>query len=552
MSTASRNRAVTVVLLVLTAVLWILAAMFKLRVTPFFHAVLIKRVGMIPVLGFMLVAPVIVTVVGISIRRRGTSRGTGVSLIVLGGLFLAVFLAVIGYPMLRSRFEAATPANPQTPRPVAPQIGLPVFPGAEGFGTRTPAGRGGRVLEVTTLADSGPGSLREALEQPGPRIVVFRIGGTIELKDFLTINRPFVTVAGQTAPGGGICLKNAGLTITTHDVLIQHLRIRPGIEGDITPEHNDAVAVLGHHGEIEGASRVVLDHISASWGEDETISVWYGAHDITISNCIISEALNKARHEKRTHSAGLLIGDGSYHVSVHHCLLAHNDFRNPLISSGGTHDVVNNVIYNWGVLPTEIVDPDANTFLNFVGNYFRPGPSSRTDCFEILVNPSGEYGVAKPKLFIQGNLSPHRPNDEAADWSLVGYGFSDHEPSQESFRSPAPFDTHPVTASGAAEAFEQVLAGAGATLPLRDAVDERIVAEVLSGGGRIIDSPDDVGGYPDIEPGTPPIDTDHDGMSDDWETAVGLNPNDPIDGNLDRDSDGYTNLEESIHSEGRL
>jgi len=221
----------------------------------------------------MLVAPLIVAMVGISIRRYGTSRGAGLSLIVLGGFFLTLFLAVIAYPMLRSRFEAATPANPQTPRPLTPQIGLPVFPGAERFGTRTPAGRGGRVLEVTTLADSGPGSLREALEQPAPRIVVFRVTGTIELKDFLTINRPFVTVAGQTAPGGGICLKNAGLTITTHDVLVQHLRIRPGIEGDITPEYNDAVAILGRHGEIDGASHVVLDHVSASWGEDETVSV---------------------------------------------------------------------------------------------------------------------------------------------------------------------------------------------------------------------------------------------------------------------------------------
>lgn len=223
-----------------------------------------------------------------------------------------------------------------------------------------------------------------------------------------------------------------------------------------------------------------------------------------------------------------------------------------MISSGGTHDVVNNVIYNWGVLPAEIIDPDANTFLNFVGNYFRPGPSSRSDCFEILVNPSREYGVAKPKFFVQGNLSPHRPNEEASDWAPVGYGFTDHEPAPESFRSPDPFDTHPVTASRAEEAFEQVLAGAGATLPQRDAVDERIVAEARSGGGRIIDSPDDVGGYPDLAPGTPPIDTDHDGMSDDWETSFGLDPNDPADGNLDRDNDGYTNLEESIQSEGRL
>ena len=534
-------------LLIVTAILWALAALFKLSVSPFFHAFLIKRIGMIPVLGFMFVAPLLAAVIGILDCRRSQSRGVGVSLIVAGGLFLTLFLAVIAVPMLQDRLEAATPANPQTPRPVPPQTGLPVFPGAEGFGTRTPAGRGGRVLEVTTLADSGPGSLREAIDQPGPRIIVFRIGGTIELKDFLIISHPYLTLAGQTAPGGGICLKNAGLTITTHDVLIQHLRIRPGIAGDITPEHNDAVAVLGRHGQIDGASHVVLDHLSASWGEDETVSVWYGAHDITISNCIISEALNKARHEKRTHSAGLLIGDGAYHVSVHHCLLAHNDFRNPLISSGGTHDVVNNVIYNWGMLPAEVVDPDANTFLNFVGNYFRPGPSSRTDCFEILINPTREYGVAKPKFFVHGNLGPHRPSAEASDWSLVGYGFSDREPAPKTFRSRDPFDTHPVATTDAQEALAQVLAGAGATLPERDAVDRRIVAEVRSGGGRIIDSPDDVGGYPGLAPGTPPVDTDHDGMPDAWETNLGLDPNDSADGNRDRDGDGRTNIEEYLH-----
>jgi pectate lyase len=508
MPIADRKTRTGFALLAVTALLWVLAALFKLSVTPFFHVVLIKRVGMIPVLGFMLVAPLIAAALGFSLRRRAPSRGAGLSLIVPGVFFLALFLVIIAYPLLRSRFEPATPANPRTPRPVPPQTGLPAFPGAEGFGTRTPAGRDGRVLEVTTLADRGPGSLREALEQPGPRIVVFRVAGTIELEDFLYVNHPFLTVAGQTAPAGGICLKNAGLTIMTHDVLIQHLRIRPGIEGNITPEHNDAVAILGRHGEIEGASHVVLDHLSASWGEDETISVWYGAHDITISNCIISEALNRARHEKRTHSAGLLIGDGAYHVSVHHCLLAHNDFRNPLISSGGTHDFVNNVIYNWGVLPAEIVDPDANTFLNFVGNYFRPGPSSRTDCFEILINPRGDYGVAKPKFFVQGNLGPHRPSEETSDWALVGYGFSDREPAPEAFRSLDPFDVHPVAATGADEAFQQVLAGAGATLPRRDAVDLRIVAEVRSGGGRTIDSPEEVGGYPDLTTAAPSMDAD--------------------------------------------
>jgi hypothetical protein len=437
MNTVRRKRSVAVALLIVTAALWILAALFKLNVTPFFHAVLIRRIGMIPVLGFMLVAPLLAAVIGILDCRRSRPRGVGASVIVAGGLFLTLFLVVIAVPMLKNRLEAATPANPQTPRPVPAQTGLPVFPGAEGFGTRTPAGRGGGVLEVTTLADGGPGSLREAIEQQGPRIVVFRVGGTIELKDFLYINHPFITV------------------------------------------------------------------------------------------------------------------DGSYHVSVHHCLLAHNDFRNPLISSGGTHDIVNNVIYDWGVLPAEVVDPNANTFLNFVGNYFRPGPSSRTDCFEILINPTRKYGVAKPKFFVQGNLGPHRSTSETSDWSLVGCGFSDREPAPEEFRAFDPFQVHCVSATDAEKAFEQVLAEAGATLPQRDAVDRRIVAEVRSGSGRIIDSPDDVGGYPQLASGASPVDTDHDGMPDEWESHQGLDLRNPADAAGDRDGDGYTNVEEYLHNVSR-
>jgi hypothetical protein len=153
MSTARQKRTVAVVLLIVTTALWVLAALFKWSVMPFFHAFLIKRIGMIPVLGFMFVAPLLAAIIGILDCRRSPSRRAGVSVLVVGGLFLTLFLVVIAVPLLHYRLQAATPANPQTPRPVPPQTGLPVFPGAEGFGTRTPAGRGGRVLEVTTLAD---------------------------------------------------------------------------------------------------------------------------------------------------------------------------------------------------------------------------------------------------------------------------------------------------------------------------------------------------------------------------------------------------------------
>lgn len=305
----------------------------------------------------------------------------------------------------------------------------------------------------------------------------------------------------------------------------------------------DAIQIFGKHGKINGAYNVVLDHLSASWGEDETVSTWFGAHDVTISWSIISEALNRSRHRKRTHSAGLLIGDSSYHVSVHRCLLAHNGFRNPLIIDGGTHDVVNNVIYNWEEIPAEIVDNDSNSFLNFVGNAFRSGPSTRSVPFDIVINSK----AGTPQIHVEGNSGTERPDAAMEPWALVTQGWGG-QPAPERFRSRSRFPAPPVMTWTAAEALEKVLAGAGATRPRRDPVDQRVAADVKNGTGRIIDSPREVGDYPKLASATPPADSDHDGMPDDWEKPKGLNPDDPSDGNLDRNGDGYTNIEEYFHS----
>lgn len=484
-----------------------------------------------------------------STARRGRKPSGGWLLVslaisVLGGV-TALSLVMLAAPWIDRAAHAATPKNPSQPRPIQPHEGLPVFPSAEGFGTRTPAGRGGKVIEVISLADDGPGTLRAALNDPSRRIIVFRVGGIIELREELQILQPFVTVAGQTAPGGGICLKNAGLMIGTHDVLIQHLRVRPGNQGTGKPENNDAISILGQHGNLGGAHHVVLDHISASWGEDETISTWYGAHDITISWSILSEALNRSRHPKRTHSAGLLIGDSSEHVSVHHCLLAHNDFRNPLISKGGTHDFVNNVIYDWGAIPAEVCDTDSNSFLNFVGNSFRPGPSTREGPYEITINP-GQRGI--PKIYVEGNRGPHRATATSDDWAIVCRGWGREGPAHQRYRAAEAFAVAPVAKMPADEAFRKVLADSGATRPRRDHVDERIVLEVQNKTGKIIDSPLDVGGYPKLASGTAPQDSDHDGMPDVWERRHGLDPLDASDATKDRDGSGYTNIEKYLHS----
>ncbi len=548
MRKSSRYSRAGLFLLGVTSILWITAALFFFRIANIFDAYLMKFPGPLVVFGTMLVCPLGAAYFGVRMIRTRHNPLVGWLFASAGCLLFVAFVVIIGVPMLASAMTPETPKNPSTPRPFEPQVGLPVFGGAEGFGTRTVAGRGGKVIAVTSLADDGPGTLRAAINDPSPRIIVFSVSGTIELRSELQVNHPFVTIAGQTAPGGGICIKGAGLTIFAHDVLVRHIRVRPGNKGPVDADINDAVSMLGQRGEPDGAYNVVLDHISASWGEDETVSTWYGAHDITISWSIISEALNRSRHRKKTHSAGLLIGDSSYNVSVHHNLLAHNDFRNPLISEGGTHDIVNNVIYNWGVLPAEITDYGSNTFLNFVGNYFIAGSSTNQGPYEILF-PEGN-----PRIYVQGNLGPHRPDPNVDEWALVGFGWGEKGVAPLTYRSPTRYATSLVSSQSAAEAMEIVLARAGATAPQRDAVDQRVVADVKNGTGSIIDSPDEVGGYPKLTGGIPPADSDHDGMPDQWERQLGLDPQDGSDGNGDLDADGYTNIEEYLHflsSQGR-
>jgi len=540
MENATRNTKLGLILLGAPLVLWILALLFLFRVINIFDKYLMKFPGPFVTFGVMLIFPLGAIYLGLKMVRSQDRSTLGRVFTGLGGVMFAAFVVIVGVPMIRDALAPKIPTNPSTPRPYQPQTGIPIFPGAEGFGTYTIAGRGGKVIEVTSLKDDGPGTLRAAIMDPDPRIIIFRVSGTIELESVLQINYPFVTIAGQTAPGGGIAVKNAGLVIATHDVLVQHIRVRPGSEGDVDADINDSLEILGPHGDIDGAYNVVLDHISASWSEDETVSAWYGAHDITISWSIISEALNRSRHRKETHSAGLLIGNSSYNISVHHTLLAHNDFRNPLIVDGGTHDFINNVIYNWGVLPGEIIDSDANTFLNFIGNTYIPGPSSEARLFEIVI-PAGQ-----PKIYVEDNFGPHRTDSTMDEWSLVGFGYGEGI-APDAFRSMTKYETPPLTIMCAADAMELVLSGAGATLPERDVVDIRVVEDVRHGTGAIIDSPEDVGGYPDLSKGISLVDSDRDGMPDEWELEMGLDPEDPSDGNDDLDNDGYTNIEEYLH-----
>jgi len=419
---------------------------------------------------------------------------------------------------------------------------LPAFPGAEGFGSHTPGGRGGRVIEVANLNADGPGSLKAAIDAKGARIVVFRVSGTIQLKRQLNIREPFITIAGQTAPGDGICLRGAYIWVGTHDVVIRHLRVRVGDSPEGSdPGNRDALDVAG---DADRVYNVIIDHCSFSWALDETVSTWYGARDVTIQWCIVSEPLMDSLHPQGSHSTGVLLGSGENTVSVHHCLLAHNSGRNPLIAADHGESIIdwrNNVVYNYG--GSVCGNARGPLKLNYVGNYIRIGYNSRKPgTFRISTNDKQLY-------FVRDNIWPGMTEGEVEDRMILGRG---NTPPPDDLMSPVPINTPPVTTQSASEVYEMLLNLSGAILPVRDVVDERIAEEVRTGTGAIIDTQWDVGGWPEYRSVEPPADTDHDGMPDDWEKQYGLKPDDPTDGPKDRDGDGYTNVEEYLNTTNPL
>ena len=424
---------------------------------------------------------------------------------------------------------------------------LPAFPGAEGFGAGTPGGRGGRVIEVTSLDRDGPGTLKEAVGAKGPRIVVFRIGGIIDLKRDLGIREPFITIAGQTAPGDGICLRGGGIHVNTHDVVIRYVRVRTGDSPwGANPENRDALDIAG---DGERVYNVVIDHCSFSWALDENVTTWYGPHDVTIQWCISSESLMDSLHPKGPHGMGMLLGSRDNTVSVHHCLLAHNNGRNPLLGDTGknkgpsTFDYGKNVMYNHG--PWSCTNVRGTSRVNYIGNTIKVGPDGMEDRLRGVNFDSN----AKQLFFVSDNVWPGRREDETDDWLIMGNVLGPKRSAPPArLCSDRPIPAPRVTTTSAANAYESVLRSAGAILPVRDVVDARIVEEVRTGAGAIIDTQWDVGGWPEYRSDTPPPDGDRDGMPDQWERRHGLDPQDPTDGPKDLDGDGYTNVEEYLNA----
>ncbi len=413
------------------------------------------------------------------------------------------------------------------------------FPGAEGFGRFTSGGRGGKVFAVTNLNDSGAGSLRAAIESQGARTVVFRISGTIALKSALIINNGDLTIAGQTAPGDGICLRDYPLIIAADNVIIRYLRIRLGDEKKLEA---DAISCIGQ-------KNIIIDHCSMSWGIDEVAS-FYDNENATVQWCLISESLNHSYHSKGDHGYGGIWGGKG--ASFHHNLLAHHTSRNPRFNGSRTHgepdkevvDFRNNVIYNWGENSSYGGEAGKQ---NLIANYYKYGPATRATK-DRIVEPYDGSG----KWYVADNFVFGFPEITANNWAGGVQGTFWRQARVE-----APHDFAPVITHTAEQAFELVLANAGAILPKRDAIDARIIEEVRIGtatyggtwgsGSGIIDSQAEVGGWPTLLSAPAPQDSDLDGMADEWERSHGLDPFNPNDRNGDLNGDGYTNLEKYLN-----
>ena len=436
------------------------------------------------------------------------------------------------------------------------------FPGAEGYGKYASGGRGGKVAVVTSLHDDGPGSLRQALAAypDEPLTVVFQVSGIIELTTPLLLKRSNVTIAGQTAPGDGICLKGhsfiingAGKGGNRGNIIIRYIRSRPG-----------STWSLGVYGlDIENCHDIIVDHCSFSWANEEVVAA-YDTKNITIQWCIVSEGLYEAGHHKGHRSYGGVWG--GQNASFHHNLYAHLNNRTVRFNGARAHDTIalvdyrNNVNYNWGSKNAcyggDIKIPGGVSQVNMVNNYYQPGPAT-ADTLQFLhalyaKNPDNRVG----EWFIAGNYMAGNKELTQNNWKGV-----DLSELPEASRAMAKSDTvFPVMSISnnqvAKEAYKAVLEGAGATLPQRDSTDIRVIYEVqhkiasgkgVFGKAGIIDSPLAVGGWATYKQGKPLKDADGDGIPDSWEKEHNLNPKDPKDGNA-VSTEGYTNLELYLNS----
>jgi hypothetical protein len=481
-------------------------------------------------------------------------------------------------PIIEQQAKEGKPYIPWASRPTdLPQAKIPAFPGAQGGGAYSFGGRGGKVIVVSNLNDSGPGSFRDAVEQGGARIIVFNVAGIIRLSSPVIIRAPYLTIAGQTAPGDGICIAGETVWCNTHDVVIRHVRFRRG------------ETWVGRRDDSFGGNpvgNIMIDHVSASWGLDENISFYrhmfnpgdgskelkLGTVNVTIQNSMSAQALDTYNH-----SFGSTLGGEN--ATFMRNLWANNAGRNPSIGWNGQFNFVNNVIYNW--VHRSADGGDYTGLYNFINNYYKPGPSTpkTSPVGHRIVKP--ESGRSKlgyyvfGRVYANGNYVDGFPEVTADNWNggvqVQEQPNTDGYTEKMKWNEPLPIQNQfPILSAQDAYAF--VLDNVGANFPKRDIVDQRIVEQVRTGKvyyDKSIENEDfyqfehrrlpkdsykqgiitdvrQVGGYPEYK-GAPVKDSDNDGIPDAWEKKYGLNPNDASDAVKDLNGDGYSNIEKYIN-----
>ena len=508
---------------------------------------------------------------------------------------LAICSLILAFPLVGQAMQPAISVEKTSKDyPTPDRSKVLAFPGADGAGKYTTGGAGGTVYTVTSLADDGSeGTLRWAISKKGPRTIIFAVSGIIELQKALKLSNGDVTIAGQTAPGDGVCIAGESFWVDTHDVVVRHMRFR---RGETKVWHRDDSFGGNPIGNI------MIDHCSCTWGLDENISFYRHMYDpsegqyeskdlklptvnVTIQNTISAKALDTYNH-----AFGSTLG-GENCAFVRN-LWASNSGRNPSIGWNGVFNFVNNVVFNWVHRSSD--GGDYTAMFNMINNYYKPGPATPKDTpvgHRILKPEAGRskldhkvYG----RVYADGNIMEGYPAITEDNWA--GGIQIETQPNTdgytENMRSNRPFEMPYIRITSAHDAYDFVLKNAGANIPCRDIVDERIIEEVRTGvpyydkkmakdangdltglapksmgeDGQfkyrrlpkdsykqgIITDIRQMGGYPEYK-GTPYVDTDGDGMPDEWEKANGLNPNDPSDANKDCTGDGYTNIEKYIN-----
>jgi len=415
----------------------------------------------------------------------------------------------------------------------------PAFPGAEGAGKYATGGRDGEIVFVTNLNDEGSGSLRYALDEvEKPRIVIFNISGTIFLNSEIEVDHGDLTIAGQTAPGNGICVAGYGIDIEADNIIIRHLKFRPG---SIAGKENDALT-------IKRSNNIIVDHCSMSWSTDETCSC-YDNTNFTLQWCIISESLNQSVHHKGAHGYGGIWGGKK--ATFHHNLLAHHKSRNPRLHGSRYHkepelekaEIVNNVIYNWG--STCIYGGEDGNY-NIAGNFFKPGPGTKKDSRTEILEPYTPYSnYYFNNNHIEGYKNLSKNNLDAVDLD-DGASIDDIN----WLNTPIKISDYNIVK--AKKAYKDVLKYAGASKH-RDNIDKRIINEVRNnkttyGVKGIINSQEEVGGWPEQKTEQKNTDSDYDGIPDKWEIKNKLDPHNPDDNIQYTISEHYTNIEIYINS----